>query len=704
MCNTAEPLRFSHLNKGRRGATTRYSSRRGTVANNSFIAPSTALDRRHLGKYEVLCRLSTGGMSAIYLAHQTGLAGFKKLVVLKTILPDIGGEEDFVGMFLEEARITAVFNHPNIAQVFELDTDEGQLYMAMEFVQGCTLVEMARACRQAKEAIPLGLTLASTRDTALALHYAHNFTDARGRKQIVIHRDVAEKNIMVTYEGVTKLLDFGIAKALGRSGRTSIGMVKGTSGYMSPEQIRGEPLDPRSDIFALGVVMHECLTGLRLFHGKTPEEGMMAALREAVQPPSKWNKGVNAELDAVVLKALQRDREKRFGTALEFARAIEKAAPGLIWHPEQCGEVVTRYFADRRIETRRLLESAEFGSETTGEVRVQNVLAKVRASANPAPSSPGPAVPPGLEPRATDAPRKPSLVTAPKVALPREGDESTRPGVMPGDLAPAPRRDEPATNPARPRSLRGPVTAHEPALARPSFNYDEDDDDVGDKTIPAAALPDEIRNLRAQFAAARKNVATQQSAASLRPGESPAASRPPERAHDEAVTAPRAEPVAAANPAPPARTVSGETLSITHKGNPMDWDDDDDEGAKTAIARPNELPGLIAARAQAQQARRPPPSPVAFNAAEVQQPGSVSDLPSVSGTDFQPTDGRAMDPADSQVDLEGVRPRRTGLVVALLVLAVLAVLGVLVLLDVVPLPRLGGKAVGVVLVASARPC
>ena len=140
---------------------------------------------------------------------------------------------------------------------------------------------------------------------------------------------------MVTYEGVTKLLDFGIAKALGRSGRTSIGMVKGTSGYMSPEQIRGEPLDPRSDVFALGVVMHECLTGLRLFHGKTAEEGMMAALREDVQPPSKWNKEVGPELDAVVLKALQRDREKRFNTALEFARAIEKAAPGLIWHPEQ---------------------------------------------------------------------------------------------------------------------------------------------------------------------------------------------------------------------------------------------------------------------------------------------------------------------------------------------------------------------------------
>ncbi|MDP3154736.1 MAG: protein kinase [Archangium sp.] len=636
------------------------------MGNNSFIAPSTPLDRRHLGKYEVLCRLSTGGMSAIYLAHQTGLAGFKKLVVLKTILPDIGGEEDFVGMFLEEARITAVFNHPNIAQVFELDTDEGQLFMAMEFVQGCTLVEMARACRQAKEAIPLGLTLAATRDTALALHYAHNFTDARGRKQIVIHRDVAEKNIMVTYEGVTKLLDFGIAKALGRSGRTSIGMVKGTSGYMSPEQIRGEPLDPRSDIFALGVVMHECLTGLRLFHGKTPEEGMMAALREEVQPPSKWNKEVNAELDAVVLKALQRDREKRFNTALEFARAIEKAAPGLIWHPEQLGEVVTRHFSERRAETRRLLESAEFGAETTGEVRVENVLAKVRAgaltTANPA-----------AEPA-----RKPSLISAPRAVMPRDEPEMTRPGVMPSELKnpPPPSSTSEGTSPARPRALRGPtsspsvVTAASPAIARP-FSYDEDDDDAGDKTIPAAALPDEIRNLRAQFAANRKPASDK----------SPALS-PPVR-DPELTPAANNPPAPIANPVLPPRTITGETVSITHKGNPMDWEDDDD-GAKTAIAKPGELPGVL------RGARRPPPSPVPFSAASVEQPMSSPSLPQV----------------DSFDEVARVRPRRTGLILALLVLAMLAVGGLLVLLDIVPLPRLpgGGRKVGaLVATQGSRP-
>ncbi len=653
------------------------------MGNNSFIAPSTALDRRHLGKYEVLCRLSTGGMSAIYLAHQTGLAGFKKLVVLKTILPDIGGEEDFVGMFLEEARITAAFQHPNIAQVFELETEEGQLYMAMEFVQGCTLVEMARACRLAKETIPTGLTLAATRDTALALHYAHTFTDARGRRQIVIHRDVAEKNIMVTYEGVTKLLDFGIAKALGRSGRTSIGMVKGTSGYMSPEQIRGEPLDPRSDIFALGVVMHECLTGLRLFHGKTPEEGMMAALREEAQPPSKWNKEVGPDLDGVVLKALQRDREKRFNTALEFARAIEKAAPGLLWHPEQLGEVVGRHFNDRRLETRRLLESAEFGSETTGEVRVENVLARVRAGAATAHAVPA------AEPRPGDGARKASLVAAPRaMPPPRDENEFTRPGVMPSDLKnppPAASTTE-GTSPARPRALRGPsasaptapntggVTAPSPALARPSFKYDEDDDDdAGDKTIPAAALPDEIRNLRAQFAANRKNSTDKANAvthavAPVSEGSNTAREKvAPPRSVSQDLT-PASNPMVSYSGNLPPRTITGETISITGKGNPMDWEDD--EGAKTAIAKPNELPGLKALRA----GRRPPPAPEPFTPEPNDQAQSVASLP----------------PVDSEADLALVRPKRTGLIIALCVLAALAIGGLLVLLDIVPLPRRSG--------------
>jgi serine/threonine protein kinase len=479
------------------------------VAVQPFITPSTALDRRRLGKFEVLCRLSSGGMSQIYLATQSGIGGFKKLVVLKTILPDIGGEEDFVRMFLEEARTTAAFNHPNIAQVYELDVDAGELFMAMEFVQGCTLVEMAKACRTAREPIPVGFSLQSVRDTALALHYAHNFTDARGRRQIVIHRDVAEKNIMVTYEGVTKLLDFGIAKALGRSSRTNIGMVKGTSGYMSPEQIRGEPLDSRSDIFSLGVVLHECLTGLRLFHGKNAEEGMLAALNSTIAPPSRNNPTVTAEVDAVAMRALQRKREDRFNSCLEFARAIEKAAPGIIWHPEQSAELVSRHFADRRAETRRILETTNFGGDNTGEIRIDSLMQRVRTSGAEARASI-----PTVAPLASASP--PPIVAPP---VPPAIPAITPPSGVPNSLRIEHRQDlvrpenrpqaetlppDPDTNPegAQP-AARSSATAAPPAgpivvTLDPPSDFDADDSEA--KTIPAAELPQEIKMMRTKLA------------------------------------------------------------------------------------------------------------------------------------------------------------------------------------------------------------
>ncbi|MBI3182885.1 MAG: protein kinase [Myxococcales bacterium] len=458
---------------------------------------------RTLGKYEVLCRLSTGGMSEIFLAFQRGLAGFRKLVVIKSILPDIKGEEEFVRMFLDEAKITAAFNHPNIAQVYDLDIDDGELFLAMEFVPGATLVEVARACRQNGEPIPPGFTLQAVRDTAVALHYAHTFTDPLGRKQTVIHRDVAEKNIMVTYDGVTKLLDFGIAKSMNRTGRTSIGMVKGTSGYMSPEQILGEPLDARSDVFSLGVVLHECLTGMRLFHGKNPEDGMMAALKETVAPPSRQNPEVTDEVDQMVLKALARQRTERYPTALDFARALDRVASMATWHPEQSGALVQRLFAERREQTHKLFEQAQkTGGEITSEFRLGQLLSD---SAAPAPRRGGNGAaepvetPSGEQSEPSDSPRRITPLISPTVAplpakaraeppaekvitetpTPREGRrEITDPGAS-----------GPSTRSLRPGVLAGGAAAS-PSPVIPPPVPDEDEVDPDQRTIPAAALPD----------------------------------------------------------------------------------------------------------------------------------------------------------------------------------------------------------------------
>jgi serine/threonine protein kinase len=555
-----------------------------------YLRPTTALDRRTMGKYDVLCRLSTGGMSEIFLAYQKGLAGFRKIVVLKSILPDIRGEEEFVRMFLDEAKTTALFNHPNIASVFDLDVDGETLFLAMEFVQGCTLVEMARACRQAKEPIPIGFTLLAVRDTALALHYAHTFTDPRGRKQVVIHRDVAEKNIMVTYEGTTKLLDFGIAKALGKgTGRTTIGMVKGTSGYMSPEQIRGEPLDARSDVFSLGVVLHECLTGMRLFHGKTPEEGMLSALREEVPPPSRLNPEVSGSIDAVVMKALMRDRDSRYTTALEFARAIEKAANGQIWHPEQSGELVLRHFQERVTQTRELLETSPGTGENTGETKVGKLIADMQNARDGGPgdktrTDPGDKPAPPI-PSAPPPPRAGAVTINPPRAKAGEQSRPIRQGILPGNevTASGETREvtDPASSPPPPMPSGGPsirsskssplLQAVGPPAAMTveltgSAHDSYDDDDVGLKTIPAAVLPGGVVVHPGDVTPQRRNTL------------------PP--------------PVPSVPPPPPASALQrtqDDTHSSTGNGhNPLQnangWatydETDDDPGIKTTIARP----------------------------------------------------------------------------------------------------------------------
>src|SRR3990167_883581 len=206
-----------------------------------------------VGRYEVLARLAKGGMAELSLASTQGPGGFRKFAVLKQILPEAAGDENFVKMFLDEARVTGAFSHPAICQVFEMgeDTSTG-LYVAMEFIAGQDLNQVVTACARQQAVLPVGFSASVVHDCAHALHYAHTFKLQSGEDSPVIHRDVAQKNIMVTYDGQVKLLDFGIAKAKGALARTRAGTVKGTAGYMSPEQVRGEPIDGRSDVFSLG--------------------------------------------------------------------------------------------------------------------------------------------------------------------------------------------------------------------------------------------------------------------------------------------------------------------------------------------------------------------------------------------------------------------------------------------------------------------
>ncbi|WP_193364453.1 serine/threonine-protein kinase [Corallococcus macrosporus] len=312
-----------------------------------------------IGKYEVVTQLSVGGMAELFLGFTSGPGGFRKYVVIKRVLPDARDNAQFERMFLDEARITAAFNHPNIAQVFDLGREDDGLYLAMEFIAGQNLNQITGACLKRHDQLSLGFTLSVARDVCMALHYAHTYTAPSGAPSPVIHRDVAQKNIMVTYDGVVKLLDFGIAKAKDSLERTNVGTVKGTTGYMSPEQVRGEALDGRSDLFSVGVMMHELITGARLFAGRNERDEMMKILDAPVPWPSTVAPHVPEEVSKVVMRALERSREKRFATGRDMAKAIEAAAGRLLQDATDRAALMQELFAERMSATRVMLESAD---------------------------------------------------------------------------------------------------------------------------------------------------------------------------------------------------------------------------------------------------------------------------------------------------------------------------------------------------------
>jgi serine/threonine-protein kinase len=345
-----------------------------------------------IGRYQVLAQLSVGGMAELFLGFTSGPGGFRKYVALKRILPDARDNEQFERMFLDEARITAAFNHANIGHVFELGQDAEGLFLAMEFIAGQNLNQIAGVCRRRGQALPLGFSLAVARDVCLALHYAHTFTPpGGGQASPVIHRDVAQKNVMVTYDGVVKLLDFGIAKARGAREQTQVGMVKGTAGYMSPEQVRGEPLDGRSDLFSVGVMLYELLTGARLFAGENERQEMAMILESPIRVPSVLVPEISQQVSTVVLKALARDRESRYASAREMARAIEAAAGPLLFDAEQRAAFMLENFQDRMEVTRRLLGSAdEVGEVDSGMARMLGGGVDVAPASRAAPRNSSP--------------------------------------------------------------------------------------------------------------------------------------------------------------------------------------------------------------------------------------------------------------------------------------------------------------------------
>jgi serine/threonine protein kinase len=313
-------------------------------------AAPESLSGATFGKYRLLKRLAVGGMAEVHLANLTGAAGFNKLLVVKLVLPKFSDDPQFVGMFLDEARLAARLSHVNIAQTFELGESNGRYFIAMEYVMGEPLSALLRRASAAKTQLSLQCSLRIVEQLLDALEYAHDATDDSGAPLGLVHRDVTPSNVMVTYHGAVKLVDFGIARTQTQRRWTREGVVKGKAGFMSPEQCCGEVLDRRSDIFSTGALLYT-LAAWREPYPRLQNFGdILVLMRDAVFPrPREVNPDVPPQLEEIILRAMKRDPTERYGTAAEMSADLQRFV-GTV-HPlpssRHLAETVRGLFPDR---------------------------------------------------------------------------------------------------------------------------------------------------------------------------------------------------------------------------------------------------------------------------------------------------------------------------------------------------------------------
>jgi TonB family protein len=312
----------------------------------SFLQPPSS----EFGQYTLLERIAIGGMAEVWKARMKGVEGFQKTVAIKKILPHLTDSSDFVTMFIDEAKLAAQLNHNNIIHIYDLGKINDDYFIAMEYVDGKDLRAILNQARADSRPLPMGLALFVGSRLASALDHAHRQKDFEGRSLGLVHRDVSPQNVLISYEGDIKLCDFGIVKAVTKASKTQMGALKGKLQYMSPEQAWGRPVDARSDLFSLGSLLFEMLTGRRLFSGES-EMSVLDAVREGrIQAPRDLDPRLPLEINALVLKALARDPDDRFQTASEMQREIDSILGSLKPQPSQSelGAYLSKLFESER--------------------------------------------------------------------------------------------------------------------------------------------------------------------------------------------------------------------------------------------------------------------------------------------------------------------------------------------------------------------
>jgi serine/threonine protein kinase len=388
-----------------------------------------------MGKFQLLSEIATGGMAEIWIAKQQLEEGIEKLVVIKMLRPKLKKNREFVHMFLNEARIASRLIHPNVVQMYDLGYADGNYFIAMEYIAGENLRTATKACRKTGEKIPLALSLAIIGQACEGLHYAHTKTDVLGRPLNIVHCDMSPQNIVISFSGQIKLVDFGVAKAASRFEQAQSGVVKGKLAYMSPEQIQGKPMDARSDVFSAGIVLWELCTWKRLFGSFTPNEIVKLIPSGNVPAPSRVNSEVTPALESVILKALQKDPLARFQSALEMHQALSEVMQddGVSAEASELSAFMHRVFEHKLDSVRRIekaQEDGELGSFLFHDLEIQDdeisaLSDDLAAEVAGSPPEPEPAHPkqrvrvPAPAPTRALAPPSPVAFPRPPVVKPR---------------------------------------------------------------------------------------------------------------------------------------------------------------------------------------------------------------------------------------------------------------------------------------------
>jgi serine/threonine-protein kinase len=293
---------------------------------------------RVVGRYAIFDEIAAGGMATVHLGRLIGPVGFARTVAIKRLHEQLSKEPEFVSMFIDEARVAARVRHPNVVPTLDVLEADGQLLLVMEYVHGLSLSTRSRLARKAGNRVPPRIACAIVAGMLRGLHAAHEAKDEQGRPLEIVHRDVSPHNVLVGTDGVPRVLDFGVAKATGRLQHTAQGQLKGKVPYMAPEQVRGDAVSRRSDVWSSGVCLWEALVGRRLFDHENEAAVITLILSREIEPPSKFDDKAPKAIDPIVMRALERDPEKRFATARDMAQAIEEAVPTA--SPAEIGEWV----------------------------------------------------------------------------------------------------------------------------------------------------------------------------------------------------------------------------------------------------------------------------------------------------------------------------------------------------------------------------